>query len=129
MKLLTSTLRIITVAFALIVAMPSSANDTCTKKDAIEKVEIVITAIHYAEYYGSGGRKKQTGDANESNLENKALAAIQKLYEYKWGDAIYKLEDISDKATAWADAPKPKMDDATEINRAVGDAIYCIMEL
>ena len=65
-------------------------------------------------------------DSNESNLVAKLAAAAAKLDCGKPADAIDKLEDISDKATAWADAPKPKLEDATVINGAVGDALACI---
>jgi len=65
-------------------------------------------------------------DSNRSNLEAKQDAAEAKLSCGKLSDAMDKLLDISDKATAWADAPKPKLEDATGINEAVGDAITCI---
>ena len=65
-------------------------------------------------------------DSNRSNLFVKLAAAEAKLDCGKPADAIDKLEDISDKATAWADAPKPKLEDATGINGAVGDALLCI---
>ena len=64
--------------------------------------------------------------SNESNLVAKLDAAEAKLSCGKLSDAMDKLLDISDKATAWAGAPKPKLVDATGINGAVGAALLCI---
>ena len=83
----------------------------------------VGTAIDDAVYSG----KKPA--SNKSNLFAKLAAAEAKLDCGKPADAIDKLEDISDKATAWADAPKAKLDSAAGINGAVGDALDCIGEL
>ena len=63
---------------------------------------------------------------NESNLLVKLAAAGAKLSCGKPADAIDKLDDISEKTTAWADAPKEKLDNATGINDAVDAAISCI---
>jgi hypothetical protein len=83
----------------------------------------VATAIEAGTYYG------RKADSNESSLEVKLVAAETKLTYYKFEDAVDKLYDISEKATAWADAPKSKLDDATAINYAVADAISCIGSL
>jgi hypothetical protein len=74
------------------------------------------------------GRKATT---IQSNLDMKLAAAKTKLTYYKFDDAVEKLYDISEKATAWADAdaPKAKLVDATAINDAVADAISCIGSL
>ena len=69
------------------------------------------------------GNKATTG---ESNLLAKLEAANAKILLGKFSDAVDKLQDISDRATALADAPKPKLEDATGINGAVGDAIACV---
>ena len=68
-------------------------------------------------------------DSDQSNLLAKYAAAVGKISLGKYSDAIDKLEDISDKATALADAPKAKLDDATAINEAVSAAIWCVGEL
>lgn len=62
----------------------------------------------------------------ESNLLAKLEAANAKILLGKFSDAVDKLQEISDRATALADAPKPKLEDATGINEAVVDAIACV---
>ena len=44
----------------------------------------------------------------------------------KFDDAVDKLQNISDTATALADAPKQKLEDASGINWAVVTAIGCV---
>jgi hypothetical protein len=83
----------------------------------------VREAINDGNYYG---RKAST---LASNLDMKLVAAETKLTYYKFDNAVDKLYDISEKATAWADAPKAKLDDATAINYAVTDAITCIRDI
>ena len=86
-----------------------------------------LTAVQTAIDGGFYSGKKAT--SNMSNLVMKLEAADAKLTLHKFGDAIDKLYDISEKATAWADAPKAKLDDATAINYAVADAMTCIGSL
>ena len=88
-----------------------------------DDMAIVQFAIDTGIYDG----KKATG--NQSNLDMKLAAAEAKLVLLKRDDAVDKLYDISEKATAWANAPKAKLDDATAINDAVADAISCIGSL
>lgn len=64
--------------------------------------------------------------ADQSNLLVKLSNANSKTLLAKWGDAIDKLQDISDKATELAGAPKPKLNSADGINAAVGAAIACL---
>ena len=66
------------------------------------------------------------GAADQSNLLAKLEAAAAKVQLGKFDDAVDKLLDISDTATALADAPKPKLEDAGEINTAVIAAIACV---
>ena len=80
----------------------------------------VGTAIEEAVFTG----RRATTD--ESNLCAKLTAAGAKLNLEKDSNAVDKLLDISDKATAMATARKPKLDDATDINNAVTNAIACI---
>ncbi len=68
----------------------------------------------------------KNADMDESNLLAKLEAAGAKVALDKYSDAVDKLEDISDKATALANAPKAKLDDATGINGAVAAAIACV---
>jgi len=88
-----------------------------------EDLAAVQTAIDAGIYYG------RNATSNKSNLEMKLDAAEAKLTYRKWDGAVDKLYDISEKATAWADAPKEKLADATAINYAVADAINCIGDL
>jgi hypothetical protein len=83
-----------------------------------------ITAVETA--IGLAGFLTRKADSNRSNLFVKLAAAEAKLDCGKPADAIDKLEDISDKATAWAGAPKPKLENATGINGAVGEALLCL---
>ncbi len=69
------------------------------------------------------GRKATT---DQSNLLAKLDAANAKISQAKYGDAIDKLMDISDTATALAGATKPKLEDATTINNAVAAAVSCV---
>lgn len=69
------------------------------------------------------GRKAGT---DQSNLITKLDAAAAKIALQKYSDAIDKLENISDTATALAGATKPKLNDATGINSAVSTAITCV---
>jgi hypothetical protein len=65
-------------------------------------------------------------DRDRNNMLLKVEAAISKIDAEKYSDAIGKLIDISDKANALADAPKPKLEDASGINAAVLAAAVCI---
>jgi len=91
--------------------------------DCSTELGAVATAIESADYLGT-----RNADMNRSNLIAKLDAAYAKLDLDKFSDAIDKLLNISDKATAWADPDlrKPKLLDATGINEAVGDAITCV---
>jgi hypothetical protein len=86
-----------------------------------------LTAVQAAIDGGVYSGRKAT--SNVSNLSMKLDAADAKLSLHKFDGAVDKLYDISEKATAWADAPKAKLDDATAINYAVADAISCIGSL
>ncbi|BAL22803.1 hypothetical protein [Azoarcus sp. KH32C] len=66
---------------------------------------------------------------DQSNLLAKLDAAAAKIQLQKFPDAIDKLEDISNAATALAGAPKPKLNDASLINSSVRTAITCVGNL
>lgn len=80
----------------------------------------VGTAIQDAVFLG---RKAAT---DESNLMAKLENAAAKVQLTKYSDAVDKLLDISDTATALAGAQKPKLEDAEGINTAVIAAIACV---
>src|SRR5690606_30236564 len=84
------------------------------------ELSAVGAAIQSAEFLG---RKAAT---DQTNLMAKLEAAAAKVQLTKYSDAVDKLQDISDTATALADAPKPKLEDATGINTAVIEAIACV---
>lgn len=63
---------------------------------------------------------------DQSNLLAKLEAAAAKVRLSKFSDAVDKLQNISDTATALAGAQKPKLEDASQINGAVVIAISCI---
>jgi hypothetical protein len=106
----------------------SAQDEGCTTYlDAIAEVDIVIAAINVEGNYING--RNLRAEANRSNLENKALAAILKLEDYKFSDAADKLDAISDKVLDWQDPPKEKIYDAWGIVTAVNDALACIIEV
>jgi hypothetical protein len=80
----------------------------------------VETAIQEAIFLGN----KATTD--QSNLLAKLATATAKVGLNKYSDAVDKLQDISDTATALAVAPKQKLADASGINGAVVTAIGCV---
>ena len=63
---------------------------------------------------------------DRSNLLTKLDAANAKISLLKYNDAIDKLMEISDTATALATAIKPKLEDATGINNSVAQAVSCV---
>jgi hypothetical protein len=77
-------------------------------------------AIDRAQFVG------RTATTSQSNLLAKLANAATKISQKKYPDAIDKLEDISNTATALADAQKPKLEDATAINEATTAAILCV---
>ena len=68
----------------------------------------------------------KSASTDQTNLLAKLEAAAAKVGLQKYDDAVDKLQDISDKATALASAPKPKLEDASGINGAVITAIACV---
>lgn len=81
------------------------------------ELNAVEAAIEAGDYSKAG---------NKANLMTKLTAADAKINLGKFEGAIDKLEDISGKATAWAGANKPKLDDAAAITAAVTNAITCV---
>ena len=88
-----------------------------------------LGAVEFAIMSGNFDIDPRRGESNRSNLITKLDAVEGKVGLDKFSDAIDKLMDISDKATAWADpdvSRKLKLEDATGINNAVGAAIVCV---
>jgi len=111
---------ILTLAAALILMSTGMANAGHFTGDCSTELNAVEAAIVAGTY--SGNRAA----TNQSNLLAKLEAADAKIGLGKNDGAIDKLMDISDKATAWAGARKAKLDDATDINNAVANAIACV---
>ncbi|HEX6321634.1 MAG TPA: hypothetical protein VFZ84_22420 [Burkholderiales bacterium] len=84
------------------------------------ELNAVETAIQNGVFLGKSASTDQT------NLLAKLEAAAAKVGLKKYDDAVDKLQDISDKATALASAPKSKLEDASGINGAVITAIACV---
>lgn len=84
------------------------------------ELNAVESAIMAAQFTGSKAASDQ------SNLIAKLQAAEAKVTLAKYSDAVDKLQDISDTATALAGATKPKLEDASLINGAVVSAIGCV---
>ena len=91
--------------------------------DCAAELLAVDAAIRDAEFLGT----KATTD--ESNMLAKLAAAQAKVDLNKYSDAVDKLQNISDTATTLANAPRPKLVDASGINGAVATAIGCVAAL
>ena len=87
------------------------------------ELNAVEAAIQNAAFVGANPATDQ------SNLLAKLEAAAAKVQLDKPADAVDKLQNISDTATALAAAPKPKLEDASLINGAVVTAIACVGSL
>jgi long-subunit fatty acid transport protein len=87
------------------------------------ELNAVEAAIQGAAFQG------QNATTDQSNLLAKLEAANAKVADGKFSDAVDKLDEISDRATTLAGAPKPKLADATAINTAVTAAIACVGRL
>ncbi|MGE5337732.1 MAG: hypothetical protein ACM3PU_07880 [Gemmatimonadota bacterium] len=99
---------------------PCSNGGIGTVGSTLNAVEL---AINSAAFLG------RNATSDQSNLLSKLQFAYSKATQQKWGDAMQKLQDISDTATALAGAAKPKLDDATGINNAVTVATACMTGL
>ncbi|SIR55991.1 hypothetical protein SAMN05421829_12033 [Aromatoleum tolulyticum] len=101
-------------AFGAGMAQASNA-ETCSLE-----VGYVKDAIVAGKFLGG------TADANRTNMLAKVDAASAKLALNKPSDAIDILVAVAAKATELADAPKPKLESATDINNAATVAIACV---
>jgi len=113
------TVRAILIASAILFTLPCAADD-------LQICDVEMSDVLYAINDGQFlGRK---GDMDKANMLAKYDAAVVKLGYYKFSDAVDKLLDISDKATALATAGKPKLEDSTAITESVSAAIQCVGE-
>lgn len=112
------------LVMAPLAAQAAISNDTLCKGGG-STVGITLTAVEAA--IAAGNFTNPTRD--QANLQIKLQAAASKANVRKWDDAIGKLEDISNTATALASAAKPKLASAADINTAVDAAQACMLGL
>lgn len=111
-------------AFLLVAAAPARAQSTIEDCQArIDQVQADLDAINSAGGIG-GNNSGQTYDSLSSKLQ----AAIAKLGQGKYADAVRKLEDFQNAVIAMRDAAKPKLSaaDAGLLLDGVDGAITCI---
>ena len=85
------TAKLILIASAAFFTLPCAADDL---KICDVEMSDVLYAINDGQFLG------RKADMDRSNMLTKYDAAVAKLGFYKFSDAIDKLSDISDKATA-----------------------------
>ena len=113
----------VAVAFAT-----AGLSSTVTRADhfagaCATELNAVETAI------GGGVFIGKSAATDQSNLLVKLEATAAKVQLGKYSDAVDKLQNISDTATALADAQRPKLEDASVINGTVVTAIGCVSSL
>jgi hypothetical protein len=113
------TAKLILIASAILFTLPCSAKELTV---CVDEMSDVVYAIDGGNFMGKKAKMDQ------SNMLAKYDAAVAKLGFYKFSDAVDKLDDISDKATALATAGKPKLQDSTAITDSVSAAIQCVGE-
>jgi len=109
----------LSAGLATVLLLPVSGNAAHYTGQCSSELNAVELAIDNANFLG------KRAETDRSNLQAKLEATNAKIILLKYSDAIDKLTDISDTATALADAAKPKLEDATAINEAVASAIGC----
>jgi hypothetical protein len=119
---------IFVAAIAATFLMPGLANahdGTCvyspTQDDIATHINDLKTYISKSD--GFVTNKKFSVSRDQVGLEAKAVAALSKALEEKYGDSIAKLEDMMAKVNALLDAPKTKLDETA------GDDILYLTEL
>ena len=115
MKTIKTIMKVLFASALLLPFAAQSAYDDCNAE-----IIAVGKAIDYAEFTG------KRADSDRSNLLTKLTAAEAKISQDKFSDAIDKFDNISDKATDMANAPKSKLESAYDINNAVTDALECV---
>jgi len=121
---------ILVVAIATTFLMPglaSAQDDTCvysvTQDDIAARIGELESYINESTTGFTVNKKRFSVSRDQIGLEAKAVAALSKALEEKYGDSIAKLEDMMVKVNALLDAPKPKLDDTA------GDNILYLTEL
>lgn len=101
-----------------------SAMVTTSCYNGVGTVGIALDNVNAAILAGSF-----TNQRDQTNMLGKVSSAASKASARKWGDAIVKLDDISDQAVALAGAAKPKLVGADAIVNAAYGAQMCMTGL
>ena len=116
---------LVLAAAFLMPGLASAQDDTCVYSPMQDGITMHIGELKsYIETSKDFKTNKRTGESRDKiGLEAKALAALSKALEEKYGDSFAKLEDLTDKVNELLDAPKPKLNDDA------GDDILYLTEL
>ena len=108
--------------FAVILSAASQGALADEHPCAVE-VGAVETAIDNAVFNAGNG---PNAGKDQRRMKLKVQEAISKLVAEKYDDAVQKLVDISVKAEDLAESPKQKLEDDTEIQTSIYEAVVCI---
>jgi len=114
------------VAAFLMPGLASAHEEACVYSEMQDDITMHIGALK-SNIENSDGftiNKKFGTSRDKIGLEAKALAAVSKALEEKYGDSFAKLEDLTDKVNDLLDAPKPKLKEDP-----YGDDILYLTEL
>lgn len=114
---------VFSIGLLLPLTLPSQAWATHATGASATELNAVESAINSATFLGG------SADSSRSNLLGKLDVAVAKVSVEKYADAVAKLVNISDTATALAVAAKPKLADASGITSAVTAATACVSSL
>jgi len=114
----------ITAAF-LMPGLASAHDGACVYSETQDDITTHINDLkaYISESTGFVTNKKSSVSRDQVGLEAKAVAALSKALEEKYGDSIAKLEDMTAKVNDLLDAPKTKLDEGA------GDDILYLTEL
>ena len=114
----------ITAAF-LMPGLASAHDGACVYSKAQDDIATHINDLktYISESEGFVTNKKFSVSRDQIGLKAKAVAALSKALEEKYGDSIGKLEDMTAKVNDLLDAPKTKLDEGA------GDDILYLTEL
>ena len=107
------------ISLCILLLSTSVSNAAHYDGQCFTELNAVELAVENANFVG------KRAETNRSNLLAKLEAANAKITLLKYSDAVDKLTDISGAATTLANAPKQKLEDATDINNATTNAISC----
>lgn len=122
------TILVAAIATAFLMPGLASAHDgACVYSETQDDITMHIGELK--SYIGDSKdfkTNKRTGESRDQvGLEAKAVAALSKALEEKYGDSIAKLEDLTAKVNELLDAPKPKLNNDND----AGDDILYLTEL